>query len=142
MTPQDVSELMQHLRREEGVRHSVYQDHLGYWTIGVGRMVDERLGGKLSDDEVDYLLRNDISRVIDELNTNIPWWESLEPGAKIALASMCFQMGWPRLSKFKKMLAALQASQYEMAASEALDSVWAKQTPERAKRVAKLMEYG
>ena len=52
--------LAQMLEAEEGRKRSAYQDHLGYWTIGVGRLIDRRKGGGLSPDEIDYLLTNDI----------------------------------------------------------------------------------
>jgi lysozyme len=54
--------LIAELRRDEGVDRSAYQDHLGFWTIGVGRLIDRRKGGGLSDEEIDYLLQNDVKR--------------------------------------------------------------------------------
>ena len=55
------------LKKEEGVVKHAYQDHLGYWTIGVGRLIDKRKGGGLSDEEIDYLLGNDIEKKIAEV---------------------------------------------------------------------------
>lgn len=133
------SDLIKHLRFEEGVRSSAYRDHKGYLTIGVGRLIDARLNGGLSDDEINYLLGNDLTNVFDELDKHIPWWRDTPSGAQMALSAMCFQMGWPRLSKFKKTLALLKDGEYHAASVEAKDSKWAKQTPERAERVCRMM---
>ena len=51
------------LRRHEGVEPYAYKDHLGYITVGVGRCLEKDVGMGLSDDEIDYLLKNDIVRV-------------------------------------------------------------------------------
>lgn len=58
--------------------------------------------------------------------------------AQAALLNQCFNLGWPRLSTFKKMLAALQRGDYHDAAAEAEDSKWFRQVGERGKRVAAL----
>ncbi len=99
-------------------------------------MVDERLGGGLSEPIIDALLDDDINTVAEELDRNVPWWRGMPEGVQNALAAMCFQLGWPRLSKFKKTLTFLKAGWYAQAADEALDSKWARDdTPERAERV-------
>ena len=127
------------LIRDEGIRYSAYEDSEGYTTIGVGRMIDDRLGGGLSHEEVMYLLDNDIARVEAELDLAFPWWNQLGEGQRRGLANMAFQLGLSRLRGFKKMLAALGSGHYEHAAKEALNSKWARQTPKRAKRVAELL---
>ena len=124
------------LERHEGrVRHA-YQDHLGYLTIGVGRLIDERRGGGLSDAEVDYLLNNDIDRVAIGMNRRLTWLRLAPESVQRAMLNMAFQMGIEGVMGFRKMLAALEAEDYETAASEALDSKWARQTPARAEEVA------
>jgi lysozyme len=124
------------LLRHEGVKRSAYQDHLGYWTIGVGRLIDERKGGGLSLTEIEYLLDNDINRVIHDLETSLPGslWFTLSGKQKQALANMAFQLGVGGLLKFKKMLAALERGDLEEAEEEALNSRWAEQTPNRLER--------
>ena len=131
--------IRQLLERHEGrVRHA-YQDHLGFWTIGIGRLIDERRGGGLSDDEIDYLLSNDIARVTDDLPRRLPFWHSLTESQQIALVSMAFQLGVSGLMNFRKMLAALGRGDIETARAEALDSRWAQQTPGRARDVVGLL---
>jgi lysozyme len=130
------------LLRHEGVKRSAYQDHLGYWTIGVGRLIDERKGGGLSMAEIEYLLDNDINRVIHDLETSLPGslWFTLSGKQKQALANMAFQLGLGGLMKFKKMLAALERGDLEKAEEEALNSRWAEQTPNRAREVAAMLK--
>lgn len=135
-------ELIAELRRDEGVRSSAYQDHLGYWTIGVGRLIDKRRGGGLTDDEIDYLLRNDIAKVQAGLDANLPWWRNLEPVRQRALQNMCFQLGLGGLLKFRNSLRYIEAGDWERAASNLKQSLWAKQTPERAERVIEMFRTG
>ena len=86
------------------------------------------------------MLDNDIERVKGQLAKALPWLETKSPDVQRAIANMTFQMGIGALLKFKKMLAALQARDYNAARREALDSAWAKQTPQRAKRVTDLFK--
>lgn len=135
----DIIALKNDLLRDEGFVSHAYRDHLGYWTIGVGRLIDKRRGGGISEDEARYLLGNDIHRVCMDLGEALPWWHDLSEPRQRALANMAFQLGVSGLLRFKRMLAALEAGEWGKAYGEALDSAWAKQTPERAQRVAKML---
>jgi len=130
------------LRRDEGERLSAYQDHLGYWTIGIGRMIDARKGGGISTDEATMLLRNDIARIRVELLQRLPWFVHLDSVRQGVLMNMTFQMGINGVMAFQQTLAKVQASDYAAAADRMLQSKWATQTPERANRLAKQMRDG
>jgi lysozyme len=130
------------LRRDEGERLSAYQDHLGYWTIGIGRLIDSRRGGGISTDESTMLLRNDIARVRVELLQRLPWFAHLDSVRQGALMNMAFQMGINGVMAFQQMLAKVQGGDYAAAADQMLQSKWATQTPERANRLAKQMREG
>lgn len=134
--------LAMQLRQEEGSVPHAYQDHLGYWTIGVGRLIDKRKGGGLSPDEVDYLLRNDIRKKTDEVYEALPWVCDLNEPRQAVLIGMAFQMGTAGLLGFKSTLANIQAGRYAQAATGMLNSLWAQQTPGRAARMARQMETG
>ena len=127
------------MRFHEGVRNKVYKDHLGIETIGVGRNLVDR---GLSDEEVDYLLTNDITIVENELDNGLSWWRDLDEVRQRALADLAFNKGLPRLHGFVKMLDALQRRDYHAAADELLDSKYAKQVGERSNRVAEMIRTG
>jgi len=134
----DVEALAVDLLRDEGCVLHAYKDSEDFLTIGVGRLIDDRVGGGITLAEARYLLNNDITRTIIELDNKLPWWRDLpEPKAR-ALANMHFNLGWPRLSQFKKMLDALGNGRWDDAAREALDSKWASQVGARAERIAEI----
>lgn len=126
------------IKRDEGFVSHAYQDSEGYWTIGYGRLIDERLGGGITEGEAEILLQNDIRRCLADLDRALPWWRRLTPPRQRGLINMRFNLGLTRLLTFKKMLAALKAGDGNRAAEEALDSKWARQVGDRAERVAAL----
>lgn len=137
-----ITSLVAQLDRDEGRRRSAYQDHLGYWTIGVGRLIDERKNGGLRDDEIEYLLRNDINDRMAALHHALPWFQGLDDARKGVLLNMAFQLGTAGLLAFKNTLAKIQAGDFEAAATLMLQSKWSTQTPQRAARLAKQMRTG
>lgn len=128
-------------REESRVRHA-YQDHLGYWTIGVGHLIDKRKGGGLPDFIIDLLLEHDIKEKTAEVERALPWVKQLDDPRRAVLIGMAFQMGTEGLLQFKTTLARVRAHNFEGAASGMLQSLWAKQTPERAARMAEQMRTG
>lgn len=134
--------LIRQLRDEEGEVLSAYQDHLGYWTIGVGRLIDKRKGGGITAEESAYLLGNDIAKVNAQLDSKIPWWRKLDEARQAVIQGMAFQMGIDGLLGFKNTLKMIEAGDYEGAGKGMLNSLWAKQTPGRARRMADQMKTG
>lgn len=131
------------LKKEEGVVKHAYQDHLGYWTIGVGRLIDKRKGGGLSNEEIDYLLNNDVEKKIAEVRKALPWFDNLTSNRKAVLVAMAFQMGTAGLLGFKNSLKLVEAGEYDKAATNFLKSKWAtKDTPARAKRTMEIFRRG
>lgn len=141
-----MSEVAEKLRaqiiRHEGKVAHAYQDSLGYWTIGVGHLIDERKGGSLPDFIIDTLLEYDIERVRKQLIAALPWFTEITPPRQAVLVNMGFQLGVAGLLKFAKALAAMKLGSFGEAATHMLDSAWARQTPERAHRLATQMEKG
>jgi len=133
----NLSKLITDLKRDEGIKLKPYKCTAGKLTIGVGRNLDD-VG--ISEVEVDTLLMNDVHNVINDLDMYIPWWKSLSGDRQRAMINLGFNLGLPRLMGFKKMLKALREGDYDRAASEALDSRWARQVKSRANRIAKLIE--
>jgi lysozyme len=133
------------LIREEGKkirngRHVAYQDHLGYWTIGYGQLIDERKGGGLTEKQARMLLQDAIVEKESELDAHLPWWRNLSETRRIVLIAMAFQLGTDGVLQFKNTLAALQSGDYLKAANGIRSSLWAQQTPNRARRMALAIE--
>lgn len=131
--------LRKELIRDEGCKLKPYRDTLGILTIGVGRNLEER---GISQATSDQMLDEDIRLIESDLDRNASWWRSLSDTRRRGLLNMAFNIGWPRLSGFVNMLAALERADYETAADAALDSVWAQQVGERAKRIAGMIREG
>ena len=131
--------LISELRRDEGVVAHAYQDSLGYWTIGVGHLIDKRKGGKMPDVIIDMLLRYDIDEKVAELNEKLPWWGFLDEPSQRVIVNMAFNLGVEGLLEFKKFMDALKDGDRNRAASEMLDSKWAEQVGARATRLATII---
>ena len=131
--------LIETLTSDEGLRLTVYQCTAGKNTIGIGRNLDD-VG--ISSAEATTLLNNDIDKVQADLNDRLAWWTGLSENRQNVLANMAFQLGVNGLLKFKNTLAFIKAGDYDKAADGMLKSLWARQTPIRAKRLAKEMRVG
>lgn len=128
---------------ENEVLHA-YQDHLGFWTIGVGILIDQRKGGGITQEESRYLLRNRIRQRAAQCGERFDWWQVVDEVRRGVIICMAFQLGTNGVANFHRMCAALRIRDYNTAALEMLDSDWnsAKQTPARAQRMARIMRSG
>ena len=130
--------LIKMLRQHEGVRNTVYLDSLGIETIGVGRNLKE-VG--LSDDEIDYLLVNDVNRCKAEAK-QFDWYEELDTVRREAVLNLLFNLGRPRFMGFKKAIAALGDHNYSLSADEFYDSRWRTQVGQRAEDICRMIRTG
>lgn len=135
----NIAQLERELTTDEGKRSKVYKCTAGKNTIGVGRNLDD-VG--LSDEEISFLLRNDIARVCAELDGALPWWRQMSDARQRVLANMSFNLGLRGLLGFKNTLAAMKEGRYKDAAAGMQNSLWARQVGNRAKRLAEMMERG
>ena len=156
----DRFKLMKKLIAHEGLRLNVYKDSLGIDTIGIGRNLQDRGISKEELDELDipsikhvyeygiteadaiFLAENDVQIVEDELVRAHSCVEELDAVRQLVLIDMAFNLGVPRLCKFKKMWAAVYAKQFDVAAKEMLDSRWARQVKSRSTKLAHAMHHG
>lgn len=129
------------IKAKEGFRGSVYQDSLGYWTIGYGTLVDARKGGGITPAEGEYLLSNRL-RIAEQACESMPAYHDLSPARQAVLIEMCFILGADGLREFKRMFSALVRHEYELAGAEILDSTLAGQVKGRANELAKQMTTG
>ena len=134
-----IDELLDDLKSDEGWRPYVYDDHLGFATIGYGFLVDARKGAGLPKPVAEYWLRYIVSERVTELQRRWPPFDKQPKDVQRALLNMSYQLGLGGLMNFQKMLTALAQGDRATAALHALDSEWARQTPARARRVVTLM---
>ena len=135
----DREQLIQELKRDEGVVLTLYKCSAGKNTIGVGRNVDDR---GITEDESDYLLSNDINLCVKELEGTFAWFQTLSATRQRVMVNMCFNLGLSRLMGFRKFLAAMEAGEWETAGVEMLDSKWAEQVGPRSTRLRDLLLEG
>lgn len=131
--------LMQELSADEGRKKRIYVDTKGKVTGGVGRNLSDR---DFSDDEIDLMLSNDIKGVCADLDRVLPWWRNISDARQRVLANMCFNMGIDRLLGFHNTLRMIASGMYQQASVEMLNSQWAKDVGDRAKRLSKMMREG
>ena len=124
---------------DEGRRRKPYRDTVGKLTIGIGRNLDDK---GLSDDEIDYLLANDLRDAEKDARAVCASFNRLTDARKAVLLNMALNIGRSRLAGFRNMLAAIEAEDYDRAAVEMLDSLWARQVKSRATRLAEQMRQG
>jgi len=142
MPENKMKKLIEMLKRHEGVETHAYECSEGKVTVGVGRNIDQRGGMGLSEDEIEYLLENDIERVIKELAEEYGWFNALDDVRKDAMIDIGFNLGATRLRGFKRALGAMERGDYKEAATEFLDSRWAKQVGGRAVELTDLSKTG
>lgn len=138
----NVEKLISDLEVDEGCKFEIYNDHLGYPTFGIGHLITEDdpehgqpLGTPIDEDRVREAFEKDVDRVRMDCLKLYPNFTSLPDDAQLIIANMMFNMGLPRLSQFKKMKAAVEASDWDEAANQMEDSRWFRQVPNRAQRL-------
>jgi lysozyme len=135
----DIDALAATLIQDEGFRGVPYTDSEGKVTIAYGRNLTDR---PLTPAEGYQLLINVIESTRRELDTRLPWWENLSDVRQQVIANMAYNLGVPRLLGFVKMLAAAKRGDFDTAANEMLNSLWAQQVGDRAVRLAAKMRHG
>jgi len=130
------------LKRDEGEVLHAYQDTLGYWTIGIGILIDKKKGGGLRPEESEFIFNNRLRILTEDLDKRIPWICKLDPARRGVLVNMAFQMGINGLLKFHNTLNTVEKGNYRLASEQMLQSLWATQTPARAQRLSNQMATG
>ena len=142
----NIEQLRKQLELDEGVKYEIYNDHLGYATFGVGHLVLEsdpeygsELGTSISESRVIEAFEQDCENVLRDCNILYENFDDLPEEVQQIVANMMFNMGRPRLSKFKGMKRGVDAEDWNAAADEMVDSAWYRQVPNRAERLVKRM---
>jgi len=142
----DLVKLRKQLEIDEGIVNEIYNDHLGYPTFGIGHLITEDdpeeglpVGTPVSEERIQQAFESDIEWVLSDCNKLYDNFDSLPEEVQQIIANMMFNLGYPRLSKFKGMKSGVMNEDWDAAADEMLDSRWARQVGARAERLADRM---
>ncbi len=129
--------LLKKIKEHEGFEPRVYKCTEGYDTIGYGFAIKDL---ELTEDVCDIILQQKLDKLNKILNERFCWYPISPLAIQDVVINMCYQLGISGFSKFKKTIYYLETEQYEEASSEMLDSLWAKQTPNRAKELSEIVK--
>ena len=143
----NIEQLRKELEVDEGVKYEIYNDHLGYPTFGIGHLVRDtdpeagaELGTPVTEDRVIEAFNEDVETVLSDCAILYDDFDDLPEEAQLIIANMMFNLGRPRLTKFKGMKAGVDARDWKKAADEMIDSAWYRQVPNRAGRLVTRMK--
>ena len=131
------------IKKHEGFRSKVYRDTLNKRTVGYGHLCVEEWwedDKEYPDAQLDRIFDKDFDKAKDGASKLYEGCE-ISDIAKGLIIEMVFQLGPTGVKKFRNMWNALKQTppQYDVAATEMMDSRWAKQTPSRAKELSSIM---
>ena len=142
----DLNRLREEIAADEGIKHEIYLDHLGLPTFGIGHLVldsdpehGEPVGTPVSEERVVEAFDSDVETVLADCEELYDDFAELPEEVQLIIANMMFNMGRPRLSKFKGMKAGVDARDWNKAADEMVDSRWYRQVTNRADRLVQRM---
>ena len=129
--------LIENIKESEGFVEHVYNDSLGIPTIGFGFAIKDLI---LDEDIAEQILVRKVMKLVDRVDKKFDWFNLADDRVKEVIVEMCYQLGLAGFSKFKKTISYIEKKNYKEASKEMLDSKWAKQTPNRAKKLSKIVE--
>ena len=142
----NIEQLRDTLKIDEGCVNSVYLDHLNLKTVGIGHLLtewdeeyDKPVGTPVSEERVNELFDKDVQITIEECEQLFGNFQDLPEEVQQILANMMFNLGRPRLSKFRKLCKAVAERNWKECAIQMEDSKWHKQVTKRADRLISRM---
>lgn len=137
-----IEKLRKELEVDEGVMYSVYLDHLGLKTCGIGHLCLEGdpeyswpPGAPVSEERVAELFEKDINAALVDCRWTVDDFDQLPEEVQLICCNMMFNLGRPRFSGFKKFIAAVHVQDWKTAAKEMADSKWHRQVQNRSGRL-------
>ena len=131
-----MKDLLESIKHHEGFVEHVYDDSLGIPTIGYGFAIKDLI---LDEDIAEDILMRKLERLKRNANSRFKWLEDMPIVVQEVILNMCYQLGITGVSKFRKAISALQEGDWNEAADEMLDSLWARQTPNRATELSDIV---
>ena len=146
LTAEELQSLKDQLKTDEGYKDEIYIDTEGYPTFGIGHLIrptDEEygkpVGTKVPDERIQEVFEADVHIATQEVLVVFPSANTFPGEVKEILINMMFNLGRPRLKKFKNFIAAVNEGDWNRAADEMVDSLWYKQVKGRAERLVARM---
>lgn len=143
----NLEKLYEEIKADEGEILSIYKDHLGYDTFGIGHLVTEQdpeygqpVGTPVSAERVREVFDVDIQKSIYYCVAQYSQWTTWPEEVHLIMVNMMFNMGPTRMAKFKNMQLALSMRDWKQAAAEGRDSLWYRQVTNRAERLMSRLE--
>ena len=136
MTPSDIRNF---IIKNEGWKNKIYPDDKGIPTVGVGRNLNSP---GLRDSEISFMLDNDIQECIEDLVSIFPDYDKFSRARQIALCDLRFNLGPNRFRTFKNMIGAIHQADWDLAATEVINSDAGRQLVKRYLRNAKALKEG
>ena len=133
----DMPQLAEELKRDEGFEEFVYDCSAGYKTIGYGHNLETT---PFPEYIAEKLLHHNIAMKLAECE-RFPWFYELSDVRKRVIINMVYNIGGAGVLKFRNMIAAINAKDWELAADEMMDSNWYNQVGDRAVRLVNMMRY-
>jgi len=147
----NINTLREEIEADEGCEYKIYRCSEGYPTAGIGHLLtewdeeyyDKPIGTLVPEEKVQEWFVNDVQTAINDCNDIFNSFEKLPEDIQHVLINMAFQLGGPRLRKFKMMIAAVEMEDYREMALQMEDSRWFKQTTNRAQRlIDRVVKHG
>ena len=142
----NIDKLREELAEDEGCKYEIYLDHLGLPTMGIGHLstkddpeYGKDVGSVVELSRVQSAFNLDIAVTLEDCQRLYKDFNDLPEEVQLIIANMMFNLGYPRLSKFKGMKANVDARDWPGAADEMVDSKWYTQVPNRARRLVDRM---
>tara|TARA_R100000458_G_scaffold58201_1_gene65768 strand:- start:518 stop:967 length:450 start_codon:yes stop_codon:yes gene_type:complete len=132
------------IKRHEGEVLEIYEDSLGFKTLGVGHLIQKKdleydlpVGTPVIQEVVDLYYEDDFQKHLDETISLVgkDRFENLPEPIQHVLVNMCFNLGKHRLSKFKFMLHAVEIEDWEEMAKQMENSRWFNQVGRRGREL-------
>ena len=142
----NIDKLREELAEDEGCKYEIYLDNLGLPTMGIGHLITKDdpeygkdVGSVVEQSRVQSAFNLDIAVTLEDCQRLYKDFNDLPEEVQLIIANMMFNLGYPRLSKFKGMKANVDARDWPGAADEMVDSKWYTQVPNRARRLVDRM---
>lgn len=146
-----MSKIIQMLNYEEGYKDRPYIDTEGYPTVACGIVIGPKNAPLVNYQFTvpktvgDIWMQKMLNDKIQQMNTRptlVAALKQCNPPRADVLYCMVYQLGVDGLAAFKNTLVMISNGNFDGAAEGMLSSLWARQTPQRAKRLAQVMRSG